>query len=210
MRMKEGQCSLYLKNCTSTTRTWNTLEGIPFKYYTRTMLLNFSVWVGNGASNIATPLSNCPIWILSVGHDTQVSLLGLFLGCPVLARGKLLIGFAKNLWNVTKLVFLYFWSFETKPLIIFEFKTNKQFNPFLKYAWSFHQIVVLSTSEKKLIYLTLGSLNLAKGWELQLVKGFVIKCVLSVFKEIPSFRNDLARRGIKSMSVLFHDYSRYY
>jgi len=52
---------------------------------------------------------------LSVGHDTQVSLLGLFLGSPVLARAKLLIGFAKNLWKVTKLVFLYFWSFETKP-----------------------------------------------------------------------------------------------
>ncbi len=39
-------------------RTWNSLEGLPSKYYLGRILLNNSVWMRTGASNMVTKLAN--------------------------------------------------------------------------------------------------------------------------------------------------------
>jgi hypothetical protein len=55
--MKESQYRLYTNYCRNVSRTWKFLEGLPFKYYPGPVLLNFSVRMGIGVSNMLTPMA---------------------------------------------------------------------------------------------------------------------------------------------------------
>ncbi len=54
-RMKESWFMLSSNYPSCTNRIWNSLEGLPSKYYPCSMLLNFTVRKGTGVSNRVTP-----------------------------------------------------------------------------------------------------------------------------------------------------------
>jgi hypothetical protein len=60
--MKESQYRLYSNYCRGTSRSWNSLEGLPSMYYPGPMLLNFRVWMRTVVSNMVTLLFFVFFW----------------------------------------------------------------------------------------------------------------------------------------------------